>query len=228
MDSAVRSAGEVAREPGTSTPRVVRAAHRLGVGERGAGGRLGLDADDARRLRDEPGAGTPALGLSPTQLRVLAVASRAPLGIASAREIARRAALSPTAAPAPSASSRRAGCSSASPGRRGRRGSCSTGSTPPRALRPALARVVLPKRKTRDRRVPRRLEHRFWNTAPSQLDVQRAGPSIATRLLRVLDPEGLAWGARTLSPADRAAAARARGLSPEARALAENLAEAEP
>jgi hypothetical protein len=218
----------VARELGTSTPRVVRAARRLGVGESGAGGRLRLDADDARHLRDELGASPSASGFSPTQLRVLAVASRAPLGITSAREIARRAWLSPTAAARAVGQLEGRELLVREPGLdRQPRLVFNWEHPDARALRLVLARVVLPKRKTRERRVPRRLKHLFWNTAPSQLDVERAGPYIATRLLRTLDPEGLAWGARALSPADWTAGARARGLSPEARALAENLAEAE-
>lgn len=75
-------------------------------------------------------------------------------------------------------------------------------------------------------RVPLRLRHLFWNTAESQLDVRRAGPYIARRLLRTMDLQGLAWGAQALGPDDWEQAALARGLEPKARRLARNLAEA--
>jgi hypothetical protein len=74
--------------------------------------------------------------------------------------------------------------------------------------------------------VPSRLLHLFWNTAPSQLDVERGGPYIARRLLRTLDPEGLSWGARNLPAAAWREGAKARGLALDVRVLAENLARA--
>ena len=75
-------------------------------------------------------------------------------------------------------------------------------------------------------RVPARLRHLFWNTAESQLDVRRASPYVARRLLREMDLQGLAWGIQTLSSADWERAAGARGLDPKTRRLALNLAEA--
>jgi hypothetical protein len=73
--------------------------------------------------------------------------------------------------------------------------------------------------------VPRRLRHLFWNTAESQLDVDRAGAYIAKRLLLTMDIQGLAWGVRALRSEDWEKAARARGLEPKVRRLACNLAE---
>ena len=75
-------------------------------------------------------------------------------------------------------------------------------------------------------RVPARLRHLFWNTADSQLDVRHAGPYIARRLLREMDLQGLAWGAASLSQQDWRRAAEARGLDPQTRRLALNLAQA--
>jgi hypothetical protein len=74
--------------------------------------------------------------------------------------------------------------------------------------------------------VPRELRHLFWNTAEEQLDVRYAGGYVARRLLTVGDLDGLAWGAENLTAADWHHAATARGLSPDAKALAENLAAA--
>ena len=70
-----------------------------------------------------------------------------------------------------------------------------------------------------------RLRHLFWNIGSLSLEVQRSGAFIALRLLRLLDAEGLAWGVENLRPSDWRRAAKARGLSPAVRALAENLAD---
>ncbi len=72
--------------------------------------------------------------------------------------------------------------------------------------------------------MPQSLRHLFWNTAPTQLDVQTGGSYIARRLLRTMDLEGLAWGASNLRRADWMEAQKARGLDPRVRGLARNLA----
>lgn len=97
-------------------------------------------------------------------------------------------------------------------------------------LDPVLERVKRPagpkRPKQAKQRVPRRLRHLFWNTAESQLDVDRAGAYIARRLLRTMDLQGLAWGAQALGPEDWERAALARGLDPQVQRLACNLAKA--
>jgi hypothetical protein len=95
-------------------------------------------------------------------------------------------------------------------------------------LVPRLAAIERPRRGKvqRQRRVPRYLEHLFWNTAPAQLDVDRAGSYIARRLIQTGDLDGLAWGAENLYAEAWREAANTRGLSPEQRALARNLAAA--
>ena len=95
-------------------------------------------------------------------------------------------------------------------------------------LAPRLAGIARPRRGrvTRERRVPHYLEHLFWNTAPSQLELDRAGGYIARRLIQTGDLDGLAWGAENLDANAWREAAKARGLRPEQRALAGNLAEA--
>ena len=74
--------------------------------------------------------------------------------------------------------------------------------------------------------MPPELSHLFWNTASSQLDVERAGGYIARRLIQAGDLDGLAWGSEHLRSEDWRHAAMTRGLDPELRALASNLAEA--
>lgn len=175
-----------------------------------------LTSDQLDLLREQLGVVAPAPGLSRIETQVLAALARAPRGLLSvlvARGLARRdrelAALgrarevevfhaNVTAAQWPS-------------------------------LAPHLARVRLPKGRpprTQRRRVPPELRHLFWNTAPSQLDLDRAGGSIARRLIQTGDLDGLAWGAEQLLREDWRHAARTRGLAPDLRALALNLAEA--
>ena len=96
------------------------------------------------------------------------------------------------------------------------------------AIAPRLNRPTTPKPRSsrRQQRVPGRLAHLFWNTAPAQLDVLEHGGYIARRLLAIGDLEGLAWGEANLSPADWAHASQARGIPADRQALARNLAAA--
>lgn len=231
MDSA-RSAAAVATDLGTSVPRVARAARRLGFAT-GPGGRMALDSDQVARLRDELGVVPSIAGLTRSEVKTLAALARAPLGLPSMRAVARRAGLSPTAASRAVDSLRSRGLVRSEPtviaAGRARRVDllhANRRSEDWTDLAPLLARVQTPHREQRERCVPARLRHLFWNTAPAQLDIDRGGPYIARRLLRTLDPEGLSWGARNLPAAAWREGAKARGLSPDVRALAENLARA--
>lgn len=234
------SATDVARRLGTSVPRVQRAVTRLGMdARRGAGGRLRLTARDVMRLQAELGVAPPAPGLSRIETRTLAALARSPLGVISVRALAARAGVSPTAAGRALATLLVRGLV-----RRERetlalgkardvsvlRANVSAPQWP--GLAPALARVLAPEREGsgahRHRRVPRELRHLFWNTDPSQLDVSSHGDYIARRLLHIGDLEGLAWGADRLSADNWRHAANARGLSPESRVLALNLADRAP
>jgi DNA-binding MarR family transcriptional regulator len=227
-----RSAAEVARKLGTSTPRVVRAATRLGLDARTASGRLELTSPMVARLRDELGAGPRVPGLTATEGRVLAALSRAPLGLVSARVVAGQAGVSPTSASRALRALERKGLVlreeaviAAGRARRVELLRANRGSESWSELAPALNAVHAPRRaRGRERRVPARLRHLFWNTAPSQLSVDDAGPYIARRLLSTMDFDGLAWGATNLRPADWEQAARGRGLDASTRALAHNLA----
>lgn len=229
------SAADLARELGTSVPRVTRAAERLGIDARQANGRFAFDPPSAGRLRDALGSTPHVEGLSRSELAVLAALRSAPLGLASVRAVGRRSGLSATAAARALESLRRQGLVERSTemvaAGRAREERIWRGNVlHPRwaALDPALARVERPATpapaRRDDERVPPRLRHLFWNTADSQLDVSRAGPYIARRLLRTMDLQGLAWGAQALAPGDWEQAAQARGLDPGVRRLAHNLA----
>jgi len=229
------SAVDIARELGTSVPRVTRAAEHLGIDARQSNGRFAFDFRAAGRIRDALGFMPRVAGLSPTELAVLAALRDAPFGLDSARAVARRGDLSPTAASRALDALARKGlveCSTemVAAGRAREAKIWRANTRHPRwpSLDPALARIRRPapagSRRHGDSRVPGRLRHLFWNTAEDQLDVSRAGPYIARRLLRTMDLQGLAWGVRALAPGDWERAALARGLDPKVRRLAHNLA----
>ncbi|MDX6666643.1 MAG: hypothetical protein QOK04_23 [Solirubrobacteraceae bacterium] len=229
-DERTTSAAGVARELGTSVPRVVRAAKRLGFDERSHRGRLQLTSQQVRSLRAALGRREEADGLSTAETTALAALARAPFGLSSARAVARQADLSPTAAAGAVRRLIEQGLVTqedavivAGRPRHVRLLHANRHHPRYREVAAALQRVE-PPLPERDERVPARLRHLFWNTSPTQLEVERGGDYIARRLLRTLDPAGLAWGARNLDGSHWRAAAQARGLDPAVRALAENLA----
>lgn len=222
----------LAEELGTSVPRVTRAVERMGIDARKPSGQLALTRTQARRLAAELGVRRRAPGLSLTETLVLAALRSAPFGLVSARASARRSGVSPTATARALTALSEAGLAICREERMAA-GRAVTATiwranvTHPRwaELDPVLDDVVPPQRQTpTDQRVPDRLRHLFWNTADSQLVVSRGGPYIARRLLQTLDIQGLAWGAKTLRAEDWQQAAKARGLAPDVRALASNLA----
>lgn len=235
MDSTDLSAADVARELGTSLPRVVRAAKRLGLDARQGNGRLALRPAQVARLREELGVSVRIPGLTRTEVSVLSALRNAPLGLVSARAVASRAKVSPTAASRALKSLTGKGLVRAEPttiaaGRARRVELFHANRLSPRwsKLTPLLAGVHPPvdRRAERDIQVPPRLRHLFWNTAPGQLQLERGGPYIARRLLSTMDLDGLAWGARNLRASDWVHARKARGLDFNTRALARNLAAA--
>jgi hypothetical protein len=237
MDSPDRiSAREAARRIGTSVPRVTRAIERSGMRvRRGPNGRCQLTQRQFERLRAELGSDAQVPGLSRTQGRVLAALARAPRGLGSARAVAARAGVSPTAASEAVSELERRGLVNRertwiAAGRAREVELLTANVTAPEwpELAPRLAAIERPRRgkDTRQRRVPTYLEHLFWNTAPSQLEVDRAGGYIARRLIQTGDLDGLAWGAENLDADAWREAARTRGLRPEQRALADNFAAA--
>ena len=230
------SAASVAKELGTSIPRVIRAVERLNMSNaRAPNGRLELSEAQKHRLRKHLGVTPRVAGLTEGEVKALAALSRAPLGLVSARALATRAGISPTTASRALRSLREKDLV-----RREKR-TIAAGRAreveiwQANVLRsdwPGLAAALstlepaehgVPAR--RDRCVPARLRHLFWDSSSSSsLEVGASGPFIALRLLRLRDPEGLAWGIANLHPLDWRHAAKARGLSPSIRTLAKNLA----
>ena len=212
-------------------------AGRLDIGPRQANGRFAFTSAQAERLREALGSIPTVGGLTRTEVIVLAALRNAPFGLASARAVARRSDLSVTAAARALESLRSKRLAELSTqmvavGTAREVGIWRANLGHPRwpSLDPLLAQVQRPvrpsSRRDRPKRVPARLRHLFWNTAETQLDVGSAGAYIARRLLRTMDLQGLAWGAKTLAPQDWRQAARARGLDPKVKRLALNLAKA--
>lgn len=231
------SAADLARELGTSVPRVTRAARQLDLDARQPTGRFAFGPRHAGEVRRVLGVIPPADGLSRSEILVLAALRNAPFGLVSARAVARRAGLSATAAARALESLRveqlvERSDEIVAAGSAREMKVWRANFLHPRwpSLDPALARVERPERlepaRPKGGRVPRRLRHLFWNTAPNQLDVDCAGAYIARRLLRTMDLQGLAWGARTLAPEDWEQAIRARGLDPKVKRLGRNLSKA--
>lgn len=225
-----------ARRLGTSSPRVRRAIDRLAMPvERDSAGVFQLTGGQVDQLAAELGVMPPARALSMphTDAQVLAAMSRSPRGVTSAREAARRAGVSPTAAGRALSRLANRGLIQKAPMMlaRGRASEVSVyrvrfASQEWLSIAPQIARIRLRTRRDRPRasRVPPRLLHLFWNSAPSQLGIAASAPYIARRLITTFDPDGLAWGAANLPASAWEHAALTRGLEPTKRALARNLA----
>ncbi|MGH3429262.1 MAG: MarR family transcriptional regulator [Mycobacteriales bacterium] len=229
------SGAALAREIGTSGPRVTRAVEQLGIDARQPNGRFAFTPSEAERLRQALGATPRIEGLSRPETAALAALRNAPFGLVSARAVSRRSGLAPTTAGRALDSLLAKGLverenETIAAGRAREITVWRANLAHPRwsHIDPALARFRKPERPMRtEQRVPRRLRHLFWNTAESQLDVSRAGAYIARRLLLMMDDlQGLAWGAQALKAEDWEQGALARGLDPKVKRLARNLAEA--
>jgi hypothetical protein len=234
MDSI--SGADLARELNTSVPRVSRAVERLGIGARQENGRLALNPSQADDVRSALGMTPSIAGLSRAEVQALAALRNAPLGLVSARAVARRSGLSPTATAKALRSllekklvMRRPETIAAGRAREAWIWHANRAHNRWAALDPTLGKTRRPQGRKPARppeRVPSHLLHLFWNTADAQLAVRTAGPYIARRLLRTMDLQGLAWGSTALGPDAWRAGSLARGLDPSVKRLARNLAEA--
>jgi hypothetical protein len=230
------SGAGLARELGTSVPRIGRAIERLHIDARQPNGRLALTRDQADRIRRALGVTQDVDGLTRSETIALAALRNAPFGLVSARAVARRGGLSPTAATRALSSLLTKGLvlrtlETVAAGRAREMEIWRANITHPHWHRidPILDQVEsAQKPESATDRVPRHLRHLFWNTAKSQLDVNRSGAYIARRLLQTMDIQGLAWGAQALNPGDWRKGAKARGLDSKVMQLARNLAEARP
>jgi MarR family len=205
---------------------------RLGIDARRPNGRFAFTSVQADRIRRALGVTPQVDGLSRSETVVLAALRSAPFGLVSTRAAGRRSGLAPTSAGRALESLLAKGlveraAETIAVGRTRETIVWRANVAHPRwpAIDTVLDRVRRPeRRRCADRYVPRRLRHLFWNTARDQLDLSRAGPYIARRLLLTMDLQGLAWGSQALAASDWEEAARGRGLDARARRLAQNLA----
>jgi MarR family len=228
------SAEQVAGLLGTSRARVTRAARACGIGAAECS-RLRFDDGDVRALADHLGVTAVVDGLSRTESVVLAELSRRPLGLISSRAVARACGISPAAAVKAVQSLVSQGLVTET------RATVALGKARevtvlranvrhPRwtALLEQLRRVRPPvSAEAAPAGLPRHLEHAFWNVDHQtfrRLKLTDDGPFIASRALATSDPALLAFAARHLDAGAWRAAANLRGLAPQTRQLAVNLA----
>ncbi|MGH9224739.1 MAG: hypothetical protein ACRD2W_13405 [Acidimicrobiales bacterium] len=220
---------------GVPAPRIYRAAEREGLAS-APGSRLRLGPEVVAKWLC-------AWGWVPEALRdrvtrgeafVLAALSRSPLGLRSARSVARRAAIAPSTATKALSVLKDAGLVREQTERvvEGRVTdivvwSINWRSPEWKALARAVSAVVLPAAKTRPRKqrtVPSRFAHVFWNVDTSRLDVERDGVMIADRILRSSDAEAIAWAGAAIPPASLRRVKGLRNVPPRVAALADALA----
>jgi DNA-binding transcriptional ArsR family regulator len=231
------STGRVAEMLGTTRSRVHRAV-AVGIVHptATAGGHLRFTTDEVAVLERQLGYAPAVDDLTREEVLVATALLRRPLGLRSARAVARAAGVSPTTA---SRALRRLEAMELV--RRGRRRVVLGVPTDvdvweievrnPRwsRLAPVLADAVLPEPsqpQMQDRRVPVWLRHLFWNVDIHRLDVARDAAYLAGRILFSEDAQAHAWGAANLPAHGFAAASQIRGVPPERVALARNLAAA--
>lgn len=232
------SVPRLAAQLGTSAARVSRALDRLGIKpRRGPRGRL-LDDGQVRELRQALGVVPPVAelagaGLSRSQFLALAGLDRRPLGVRSARALARTTGLSPTAAVAALGALEAAHLAervelTLAEGRARRVPVWRLNRDSPRwpRLAPLIGRVELPAKAPRPaaKQVPARLRHHFWNATPSRLRLPEHADYVAARLLQSSDPEAIAWASSHLPRSAIARAAGLRGLTARERGFLRTLA----
>jgi predicted transcriptional regulator len=227
--------GLVAERLGTTRSRVHRAvAQGVVQPETTDGGHLRFTAADVALLERRLGYAPPVAGLSREEVLAAAALLGRPLGLRSARAVARAAGISPTTA---SRALRR--LEQVALVRRGRRRVVLGTPTDVEVweidvrnrrwsrLAPMLADAVFPRASERvawDGRVPVWLRHLFWNADVHLLDLERDAAYIAGRILASDDAQAHAWAAATLSADAFLEAARMRGVPARRASLARNLA----
>lgn len=229
------STGQVAELLGVSIPTVRRAAIRTGlIPIHTPGGHQRFTQRHVDGLTRELGAVPAVPGRTRTEVQVMAALSRSPLGLRSARAVARAASVSPTAAARALQALHDAGLVDRTSRTlaEGRAAEGAIWEIRPmsrwREVAPLIATTVLP---ARDQippptTLPRRLWHLFWNADPAALDLTNDADFIATRLVLGDDLQGLAWACSHLPTAALRRAAANRGADARTRSMIENVVSA--
>ncbi|MHB1599784.1 MAG: hypothetical protein ACYCXY_13070 [Acidimicrobiales bacterium] len=228
------STPELAHRLATSQTRVRRAAADLGLAEQGTKRRLRFSASDVEQVIDRLGFAPRVPWRSREELFVLKALLLRPMGLLHIRDVARAGSVSPTTASAGLAKLLVEGLVSHNVER------VTLGevqdiavwrhnlySSPGSAIIDAVRSVVLPTAtpKIVGHRVPKRLDHLFWNLDRLALDTHRDGKLIANRLLPSDDTEALGFLATgAIPPAELERAAATPGIDPSLVAMAHNIA----
>lgn len=195
MDSTY-SVGDVASALGTTAHRVRRARAHVGRNKER------IPSSQLRELVTELGAAPVVDGLSREALFVLSALAQRPLGLRSARAVARAAGVSPTTATRllrelePDYVDHEREQAIEGGVREVDVWYANRISPAWRDVEDVVRSTVTPvgvRDQRPSTRVPRRLWHLFWNTDPAALDVRHDGAFIAHRLLATRDLQGLAW-----------------------------------
>lgn len=229
------STPELARQLATSQTRVRRVAAQCGLGERHAKRRrLRFTRSDVAVITKHLGFAPSVPGRSREELFILKALLLRPMGLLHVRDVARAASISPTTASRGLARLLDEGLVSHDVERVTlgqvqdipvwRHRLYSSAGAP---IIDAVRSVVLPAVTTKavGRRVPKRLDHLFWNLNRLALDTDRDGKLIANRLLSSDDTEGLGFLATgAIPPAELSRAAATSGIDPSLAAMARNIA----
>lgn len=230
------SATRVADTLGVSLPAVHALFDRAGVPAVGRGrSRVATKATLDEAIRARGAVPLKFAGLTRSELLVLAALSRAPLGVLSARELARKAGVSPTVAARALPEFQSMGLveqrSRVIPVS-GRAHSKQFWALNRRSaawnkeLKRAVRAVILPtptKRTVRQpTKIPARLYHHFWNADLTKLNIHRDGSYIAGRLLAAPDIGAAVWALQNLPATDIHTASTRRGVDEQTRSLISN------
>jgi DNA-binding transcriptional ArsR family regulator len=229
------STPELARQLATSQTRIRRAAARLGLGEQDPKQRWRrFTVADVEQITALLGFAPSVPGRSREELFILKALLLRPMGLLHVRDVARAASISPTTASRGLARLLEEGLVSHDVERvtLGRvqdtpvwrhRLYSSAGAPIIDAVRSVVLPAATPK--TGGRRVPKRLDHLFWNLDRPGLDTRRDGKLIANRLLSSDDTEALGFLATGAIPTDELERAAATpGIDPSLAAMARNIA----
>jgi hypothetical protein len=228
------STPELARQLATSQTRLRRVAAQYGLGELDAKRRWRFTRSDAEAITKRLGFAPSVPGRSREELFILKALLLRPMGLLHIRDVARAASVSPTTASAALARMldvglvrhdvERVTLGKVSDVPIWRHNLYSPAGS---MIIGAVRSVVLPATRVqvRGRRVPKRLDHLFWNLDRLTLDTHRDGKLIANRLLASDATEALGFlasGAIPPEELDRAAATP--GLDPALASMARNVA----
>jgi DNA-binding Lrp family transcriptional regulator len=173
-------------------------------------------------------------GLTRQEILVLAALNRRPLGLVSARAVARSAGISPTTASRALVKLHEEGyvtkrTEKVVEGKVVERQVWRVARSPGpwQKVAARVRKTVLPATKkapVTGRRLPSRFGHVFWNADLQKIDLKRDATYVAGRILASNDTQALAWMARALPTRAIVKASQVRGMTQENRALARNLA----